>query len=125
MSGMSCPCEGSTGVSLAICLAPPPGDYEVVMPLGRGRELVLNSTGIYIRSLSMDDFLPFMRTQSMRISEETITRLGINIDRLLCESVRGLLEAAKHGSLKASEILKRCQNLLNSLLATCGAEPES
>jgi len=122
---MSCPCEGSTGVSLAICLAPPPGDYEVVIPLGRGRELVLNSTGIYIRSLSMDDFLPFMRTQSMRIGEETVTRLGVNADRLLCESVRGLLEAAKHGSVRASEILERCRNLVNSLLASCGGDLRS
>ncbi|MGC9210145.1 MAG: hypothetical protein ACP5FT_02630 [Acidilobus sp.] len=116
---MSCECRGLDGLGLAICLAPPPGDYEVTADVGLGRTLVVNSEGAFLRASSRDDFLPFIRTQEVRVSEETIAALRVDVRGLVCEVIRALRDAAYHGSVVALEKLKRCQELVNEIEEGC------
>lgn len=117
---MSCRCLSKGGLELILCLAPPPGDYEVSIDIGKGREVIINSTGIYIRAAVSDDYLPFIRTTSLPVSEATLKKLGLNYERLLCKAVKGLLEASNHGSETAEVIVKECGDLITSILSSCG-----
>jgi len=118
----ACGCAGdSDPVSLALCLAPPPGDHEVSIPLPGGRSLVLNDEGLFIRVIHLDDTLPFAQTITRRVKPESLESIGARVDPrdLLCQAVRGLVEAAESGSLRAREKLERCRGLVEELLRGC------
>ncbi len=117
---MSCECEGLSGLELAVCLAPPPGDYELSVELGLGRSLVVNSEGAFLRASSRDDFLPFMRTQEVRVDEQAVRALRVDVNRLLCGVASALRGAADHGSVTAAEKLRRCSGLVGRIEASCG-----
>ncbi len=116
---MSCPCDGKKGLELAVCLAPPPGDYEAVIDLGQGKHLVINTTGLYVRNVVSDDYLPFIRTTSIKVSEATLRRLGLSDDVVLCAAIKSLQEAAEHGSEAAALVVHSCEGLLKQLLDKC------
>ncbi|MGC9072509.1 MAG: hypothetical protein ACP5HK_07480, partial [Acidilobus sp.] len=116
---VSCECQGLEGLELLVCLAAPPGDYEVVLELGVGRSLVVNSNGVFIRASSRDDFLPFVRTQQTRVSKEVLAAFKVDLNELFCEIVRALRDAATHGSLAASRKLTRCHDLIERLEINC------
>ncbi|MFP3264353.1 hypothetical protein [Acidilobus sp. 7A] len=122
MSPLKCRCEGLSGLDLVRCLAPPPGDYEVSLEAGRGRELIINSEGVYLRSVVSDDYLPFIRTADLRVSGEALRTLGFDLESLLCEAVKGLLNASQHGSQAASEKAAECTDLVNSVLESCAKQ---
>ena len=116
-----CECEGLSGLDLVRCLAPPPGDYELSLPLGRSREVVVNSDGVFLRLVTHDDFLPFVRTQQVPLSEAQLRALGISVDLLLCGAVVQLEEASLHGSVAAKERLDRCSDLVASVRSRCAS----
>ncbi|MGC9111874.1 hypothetical protein [Acidilobus sp.] len=117
---MSCRCRGKEGLELILCLAPPPGDHEISIDIGKGREVVINSTGIYVRAIVSDDYLPFIRTTSLAVSEITLKKFGLKYEDLLCKTVRGLLEASNHGSETAATLVKECSDMITSILSNCG-----
>jgi len=119
---VECECAGETDpLALALCLAPPPGDHEVALPLPGGRSLVLNDEGLFVRTIHLDDTLPFAQTITRRISPGSLDRVGARVSprTLLCHAIRGLLEAAESGSLRAREKLERCRGLVEGLLRGC------
>ena len=123
--GARCECEGLEGLELVRCLAPPPGDYELSVPLGRSREVVVNSDGVFLRLVAHDDFLPFIRTQQMPLSDAQLRALGISVDSLLCGAVAQLEEASLHGSVAARERLSRCAGLVASVKSMCASAASS
>ena len=120
--GAACECEGLGSLELVTCLAPPPGDYELSVPLGMSREIVVNSEGVFLRLVSQDDFLPFVRTQQVPLSEAQLRALGVAVDSLLCGAVSQLEEASAHGSVVARDKLGRCGTLVASVKSRCQRE---
>ncbi len=118
---MACECEGLQGLRLAICLAPPPGDYEFTLSVANKLSLVVNSRGAFLRASAVDDFLPFVRTQEVKVDEQALRALRVDVDRLVCGVVSALREAAEHWSQAAAEKLGRCKDLVERVEASCGA----
>ena len=117
MSG--CTCEGLEGLELAICIAPPEGEYEVSIPLSRDKNIVLNRKGLFLKQVVVDDSLPFAITLSRPLHEDSLARMGVSIERLLCESARSLVDAASHGSVVAAEKLSACRDIVEKILSNC------
>ena len=105
--------------SLVVCLAPPPGEYEVVLEGFAGSSIVVNDEGIWVRSLARDEWLPFIeardRAASVIALEQALRINGMDWGRLVCMIIRGLREAASHGSLRARRKLVLCRELVESL----------
>jgi len=118
-----CPCRGLAGLELASCLAPPPGDYEVVLEGLAGSVLVLNEEGVWLRRLVRDEWLPFLAAQERRAGEAAVRAVlglhGMSVESLVCEAARALDRAARGGSLRAREKLAKCRGLVEEL---CGEE---
>ncbi len=126
-----CPCRGlSDPLEQARCLAPPPGDYEVVLPAAApGVRLVLNSEGYRLRSTAADEWLPFLtsveRPASRAAVEQALRVNGVSPEKLLCMAVEALWEAARAGSMEAAEKLRGCRDLVGKILRGCGAGGEA
>ncbi len=120
MSGCECGKEESPA-SLALCLAPPPGDYETTIPMTRNQSLVINSNGMFIRTVAVDDTLPFAKTIVRPAPPEVLDNIALRVtwDDILCQTVRDLLGAAESGSLTAREKVERCHDLIEEILRKC------
>ena len=118
---MACKCVGKGGIELAVCLGPPPGDYEVTIPIGENYTLVVNDEGVFTRRILTDETLPFTKTLMKPVNEETLKHLPIraSIDEILCLVVEALEEAARHGSRRAKRKLEECNILINDLKKRC------
>lgn len=114
-----CSCEDKSKIELVLCLAPPAGDYEVEMNLGSNRKLVVNSDGIFLRTYSLDDFLPFMQTRQIKINEKDLDLFKLSIKELICETIKALIDASNHGSIYAKEKVENCSELIKELLDYC------
>jgi len=115
-----CRCIGRRGWSLVECLAPPRGEYEVTIKLSRGRVLVLNSEGFFLRSRHLPGNTPFLETIETPVNREFLDKIArLNPEDLLCLVVESLENAAKHGSVYASSLVKECRNLVEEAKASC------
>jgi len=120
-----CPCTGLDPLEQALCLAPPPGDHEVVLPAAApGVSLVLNEEGFKLRSTVADEWLPFLAAVERPVSRAAVLQAlhanGLSPEALLCMTARALLEAARSGSRTAAEKLARCRGLVEKTLRGCG-----
>ncbi len=120
-----CPCsKGSSVHDLVTCLAPPPGDYEVVLEGFAGASVVINDEGIWVRSVTRDEWLPFMESRDRPASsaalEQALRLNNLSWEGLLCMVAQGLVEAARHGSLRARRRLEACRELVAEVLSRCG-----
>lgn len=88
-----------------------------------GASVVINDEGIWIRSVARDEWLPFMesrdRPASVAALEQALRLNSLGWDELLCMVVRGLVEAAGHGSLRARRRLETCRELVGEILSRC------
>ena len=121
----SCPCSKGFSVhDLVTCLAPPPGDYEVVLEGFAGASVVINDEGVWVRSVARDEWLPFMESRDRPASgvalEQALRLNNLSWEELLCMVARGLVEAARHGSLRARRRLEACRELVAEILSRCG-----
>ena len=121
---MACPCDPGTPVlELALCLAPPPGDYELVLEGFAGASVAVNDEGVWIRSIARDEWLPYIEARDRPAStvalRQALRHNGLDEEQLLCMSVRALLEAARHGSRRAAEKTRSCKRLIAEILRRC------
>ncbi|MEB3759790.1 MAG: hypothetical protein GSR72_07585 [Desulfurococcales archaeon] len=114
-----CPCRKDTDpYNLLTCLAPPAGEYETTIQLGENLRLVINNTGLYIRRISADEFLPYINTYDKKIYKETLKAYNITqekIKTLICNNIQNLQNAALHGSTKAKDLLDACNQLIKEI----------
>ncbi len=123
MRGM-CPCREADGVeALIACLAPPPGEYEVEIEVSKNRKIIINSDGVFLRTIVVDDTLPFAKTIDKQSDLGILDRIAVRIDKksVLCNTVRMLEEAAESGSLAAREKLEACRDLVERIKGECGS----
>jgi len=117
---VTCPCEGKNGLDLVLCLAPPEGEYETEIRVSDNMAIVANRRGLFVRRTVTDDFLPFIRTVMRRITRgDTLRAYGVSLERILCENIRGLRDASRHGSRIASRILEECEDIIREIDAAC------
>ncbi|MCE4600656.1 MAG: hypothetical protein F7C38_03735 [Desulfurococcales archaeon] len=118
---MPCPCDNKDGIELAICIAPPPGDYDVEIEISPKYSIVVNSEGIHVKQTVLEDTLPFTRTVTRKVGPEFLERVIIKIpkDKLPCIAARALVDAAENGSEVAREKLNRCRKLVDELARQC------
>ena len=114
-----CPCEGMEGWDLAVCLAPPRGEYELEYPAGPGTRIVINRDGIFLRQTRPPEALPFMETVERRVGLEALERRGIEAARVVCDSISALRRAAASGSRYARSLLKACSSIVSLLSREC------
>ena len=69
----------------------------------------------------VDDFLPFVRTQEVKVDEQALRSLRVDVDSLVCGVASALREAAEHWSQAAAEKLSRCKDLVERVEASCRA----
>jgi hypothetical protein len=122
---LECPCSSlEDPLELALCLAPPPGDHELVVEGLAGSAVVVNSEGVWIRRPVQDEWLPFLQSVERRASREALLSAmrarGLRAEDLTCMAARGLVEAARGGSLEAAGRLSACRRLVEELLRGCG-----
>lgn len=116
--GSDCPCEEASGWSLAKCIAPPPGEYEVHLKTPSGATLVVNEEGFFLRRFSVEETLPFMTTHDRPVTPSSLDSLA-SLDEVLCETAKALREAASHGSLKAKRKIKSCRRIIEEIERGC------
>ncbi len=118
-----CKCDGiSDPLELALCLAPPRGEYEVEFKVGSNTSIIVNSEGFFLRTLVTDETLPFMKTYERPIDPGSAVKKIGESAKVLCETVKMLKKAALHGSMTAARKVKSCSSLIDQLEATCGGE---
>lgn len=114
-----CPCKGLDGLELVQCLAPPPSDYEATLRLPSGDLLVVNSEGFHLRSIALDDTLPFLTTRDRLLDKNRAQQLlagtGLGLRDLLCTVYTSLVQAARNGSKPAQEKLEACKSIIEGL----------
>lgn len=119
-----CGCLGLRGLELARCLAPPPGDHEVVLEGLAGSQVVVNEEGFWLRAAVRDEWLPFLSAVERRAGPEAVEsalrRMGVGVEELVCMAAGALLEAAAGGSARAAEKLAACRGLVEEVLSKCG-----
>ena len=116
-----CPCSRLNGLDLALCLAPPRGEYETSFKIKNNLLIIINRDGIFIRQSAIDDFLPFVTTVERRVRPEVLERYGISVERILCENVSNLVEAARKGSRVARELVVSCNELIEKIINNCSS----
>jgi len=115
-----CLCEGLGVRELIVCLAPPPGEYEVHVRLAGRMTLVISSEGFRIRAILADESLPFLRTLDRPVEPDDVPQLlGNRLQDLLCTVVNSLEEAAAHGSEYSRRLLDSCRKTVESIKARC------
>ena len=87
----------------------------------RNQSLVINSEGMFIRTVAVDDTLPFAKTIVRPAPSNVLDNIALKItwDDILCQTVRDLLGAAGSGSLTASEKVEKCRELIENILEKC------
>lgn len=117
---MACPCEDLEGEELVRCLAPPPGDYEVHIPVSRDKAVVVNNGGIGLRTIILDETLPFINTFTRPLPlDRALALTGLTIDQLLCRVLEALERAALAGSLTSRRRLAECSSMVARIAAQC------
>ncbi len=111
-----CRCEGLDGLDLLLCSAPPEGEYETEYELSKNIKIIINKSGIFIKQVGIDDFLPFTRTVYKKVTrKETLAAYGLNskdkLSRLVCLNIENLLSASEKGSLYARRLVSECESL--------------
>lgn len=114
-----CPCEGLDGWELILCIAPPRGEYEVSYELGRGVTVSISREGVRLRQLKSPGYLPYLESIEREIKPDTLESMGLKPERVICDAVKALKEAARHGSEVAEEIVEYCRGLLERLERGC------
>ncbi|MGC8572692.1 MAG: hypothetical protein C0172_01000 [Caldisphaera sp.] len=114
-----CSCEEKSKMELISCLAPPAGEYEAQIDLGSNRKLIINSDGIFLRTYSLDDFLPFIQTRDLKIKERDLDLFKISMKDMLCSTINALLDASNHSSIYAKEKVNNCAELIGELINYC------
>ena len=123
MAGLEgCVCEEAEGFELVKCLAPPRGEYEVHVRVGSDTVGVVNEEGFFLRTVRAEETLPFLVTFERPVDPERIARAAGGLERLLCMAVKGLREAASHGSVKARRKLEACRGLIEELKRKTGGD---
>jgi len=115
-----CPCEGRSGWGLALCLAPPRGEYELEYPAGSGAVIAISRDGVFLRQIRAPETLPFMETVERPISEAELERRGITWLRVACDSIKALRGAAGSGSRLARGLLEACSGVVGEVERLCG-----
>ena len=118
MSGYECVCNQFEGWDKVLCLAPPPGEYEVHIKISNTTTLVINENGFFARMLSIEETLPFMVTHD-RVVDSKYVEKYLSVEEALCLVSRALLEAAKHGSYRAKKKLLACKDFINNVKSAC------
>ena len=117
---MACECAGLRGLDLAVCLAPPEGEYEAAISISDNISIIINKKGIFIKRIITDDMLPFVRTVLRRVTrEETLRAYGVSLDRVLCAAAKSLVEASRHGSTYAARKFGECRDLVLEVTSNC------
>ncbi|MCE4602853.1 MAG: class I SAM-dependent methyltransferase [Desulfurococcales archaeon] len=118
---MACPCEGLQGEELVRCLAPPPGDYEVHIPVSRDKAVIANnSIGVGLRTIILDETLPFMNTFTRPLGlERALALAGVGLEEFLCRVVEALERAASSGSITSRRRLGECRELVERVREGC------
>ena len=117
-----CPCRDKRALEdLITCLAPPPGEYEVEVEVSKNRKIIINTEGVFLRTIVVDDTLPFAKTIDKPTDIGILNRIAIGKrkDEILCITVRMLEEAARSGSLVAREKLEECRELIREIKNNC------
>jgi hypothetical protein len=115
-----CPCEGLEGWDLAVCLAPPRGEYELEYPIGSGAKVVVSREGVFLRQLRPPEDLPFMETIERRVDPESVLApRRITAERVVCDAIRALRAAAESGSRLAAGLLEACRGLVEEVESGC------
>ncbi|MEB3861722.1 MAG: hypothetical protein GSR84_05835 [Desulfurococcales archaeon] len=118
---MACPCKDLQGEELVRCLAPPPGDYEVHIPVSRDKAVVVNnSIGVGLRTIILDETLPFMNTFTRPLSLDRALALArVGLEELMCRVVEALEKAASSGSVTSKRRLDECRELVDRIKESC------
>ncbi|MCE4628089.1 MAG: hypothetical protein F7C34_02940 [Desulfurococcales archaeon] len=119
MESGNCPCEGMEKWDLALCLAPPRGEYELEYSVGPGTRLVVNRDGVFLRQTRPPEALPFMETIERRVGWDALEAKGIDAARVVCDSIRALERAAASGSRYARSLLEACSSIISLLSREC------
>lgn len=94
-----------------------------------GSSVVVNNEGVWVRSVSRDEWLPFMegrdRPASLKALEQALILNNVSWEQLLCMVVEALAEAAEHGSLRALRKLRSCRSLVEDILGKCHVVEET
>lgn len=123
MRNSECVCEGiADPIQLALCLAPPRGEYEVEIKMRSNTSIIVNEEGLFLRTLVTDETLPFVKTYERPISLDAVAEKIGDPASLLCETVRMLRKAADSGSASAARKIKSCQDTIRGIEAKCGGE---
>ena len=123
MRGSECMCEGiSDPIKLALCLAPPRGEYEVEIKMRSNTSIIINEDGAFLRTLVTDETLPFVKTYERPMSLDAVSEKVGDPAVLLCKAVRMLMKAADSGSASAARKIKSCKDIIKGIEAKCGGE---
>jgi hypothetical protein len=114
-----CPCEGLEGWKLVLCIAPPRGEYELSYELGKGVIASISREGVRIRQLKAPGYLPYLESIEREVKIETLEAMGLKPERVICDAVKALREASKHGSEAAADIVEKCRGLIERLEERC------
>ena len=116
-----CRCINLEGGELVKCLAPPPGDHEVYISVSRDKSIVINSQVIGLRTIIVDETLPFINTYTRPISLEHALKLsGLTMDEVICLAIESLKKAARSGSVTAWRRINECRSLIEGFEGKCG-----
>ncbi len=123
MKNDECMCEGiADPIELALCLAPPRGEYEVEIKMRSNTSIVINEDGIFLRTLVTDETLPFVKTYERPMGLDAVADKVGDPAGLLCKTVRMLKKAADGGSTSAARKIKSCEDIIRDIEAKCGGE---
>ncbi|MCE4614623.1 MAG: hypothetical protein F7B60_03750 [Desulfurococcales archaeon] len=115
-----CDCKGLEGWSLVKCLAPPRGEYEVIVKLKIGSVLAVNNEGFFLRVKRPEGGLPFISTDDTPVNPKELDAKGlVSWDEVLCDTVNMLLKASTYGSSYAKKKIEDCKYIVKIILENC------
>ena len=89
-----------------------------------GSSVVINDEGVWVRSIARDEWLPFMESRDRPASsialEQALRLNNLGWEEFLCMVAWRLVEAARHGSMRARRRLEACRELVAEILSRCG-----
>lgn len=120
---IECPCTGKRGWDLVVCLAPPPGEYEVSYAIGRDVEVVIHPDGFKLRQLRRPGILPYIAAIERRVDPGILEKAGVKPSKALCRVIENLEAAARSGSQAAQSKLDACRGLIEAIAKACVGGP--